>query len=159
MSRGFIKMMRSQDLLDFIRDEPKTFRLLTLIALRTNLFDCKNPFGCKLGEALVSAKAVGLSPTSYATAKKKLAKWGVAYFEVRREGSTSRTYARLLTDRFFDLNVSKTGLSFDNSSYLSNRAEMADELGSEGKSVNLCISNKKEENPRNHGCQACKTAT
>lgn len=148
MAKAFIKMMRSQELLEMLRDDPNLFRLLTLIALRINLFDHSHPYGCRIGEALVSAKAVGLKPSSFRTARRKLERRGVAEFDIRREGSTTRTFAKLSSPRFFDVNLESFRSEYETSNDLSVLSEVTPGLTSESSGEIPCISITKKKNKR-----------
>lgn len=146
MGRAFIKMMRSQELLDMLREDPNAFRLLTLIALRTNLFDYTHPYGCCIGEALVSARAVGMNPSPFRTARKKLEKRGVVKFEIRREGSTSRTFARITSPKFFDINLGFFDGELSSSNEASITPRVAPDMNSEISDVTFKDSTTKNKN-------------
>jgi hypothetical protein len=132
MAKGFIKLIRSREIFDMIQEEPNVYLLLSCIAIRTNLFDESLPYGCRLGEALVSPKAAGLKDSPFRTAKRRLENRGIAVFDVRQVGSSKRTFARLLSNFFFDLNFEATKAYLDKSNNMSFTAGLTGEAMSEG---------------------------
>jgi hypothetical protein len=100
----WLKMMRTDDMLELIKASPIAFTLAAVIALRARFKPGRNPItGLDQGEAFLGDHNVyGMSLQQYRTAKKNLAKWKFATFRLTSKG----TVAKLTDTRLFDvLNV------------------------------------------------------
>ena len=107
-NHGWIKMMRSQDVVEMIEAYPLAFTLATVIAWRTRFQPGRClKYGYQQGEAFLGDyERCGMSEQQYRTAKKKLEKWGYATFKRTNKGTT----AKLTDTRLFDvLNLSANG--------------------------------------------------
>lgn len=102
MSSGFLKLQRSPDTLELLRDGD-AFLLLTQIAYRARrTADGVNPHNLAAGEAMLGDyHNCGLSERRARTAKDKLAKWGLATFRATNRG----TIAKLCNSAVFDANI------------------------------------------------------
>lgn len=108
-SAGFVKMMRTPDILELIEASPLAFALAALVALRARFRPGVSLKGLNPGEAFLGDYAAcGLSEQQYRTAKGKLAEWGFATFRATNKG----TVAKLIDTRLFDvLNATANGQS------------------------------------------------
>jgi hypothetical protein len=99
---GFIKLMRTDDVIELLRF-PIALALLTQIALRARrTVEQFNPHHLKLGEALIGDyRSIGATRQQYRTAKRQLVEWGVITIRVTIKG----TIARLSNFQVFDVNV------------------------------------------------------
>lgn len=104
---GFVKMIRSPDILELIETWPLAFALAAIIALRARYRPGVSLKGLQPGEALLGDFArYGLTEQQYRTCKKQLTKWNFATFKPTPKG----TVARLMDTRLFDvLNVAANG--------------------------------------------------
>ena len=99
-SHGFVKMMRTPDILELIEEAPQAFTLASVIALRARFKPGVSLKGLHPGEAFLGDYSVcGMSEQQYRTAKTKLLKWGFATFRATNKG----TVARLIDKRLFDV--------------------------------------------------------
>jgi len=100
MNHGFIKLQRSDETLELLRD-PNAFVLLTVIALRARRTDEFNIHHLKSGEALLGDyRKYGMTEQQYRCAKKRLARYRLATFRPIPRG----TIARLAVDKVYDIN-------------------------------------------------------
>jgi hypothetical protein len=100
-NNGFIKLNRSQDSLELVKDH-NAFILLSVIALRARRKDTFNLDNLEPGEALLGDfRKYGLTEQKYRTAKMKLEKWNFATFRATNRG----TIAKLLDSSVYDINV------------------------------------------------------
>ena len=100
-SRGFVKLIRGEDVEALIKTSPMAFVLATLIALRARFRPGTDSItGLEQGEAFLGDfENYGMTEQNYRTAKNQLAKWKIATF-----GPTTRgTVAKLLDSRIFDV--------------------------------------------------------
>lgn len=107
-NHGWIKMMRSPELMELIGTAPLAFTLAAVIAWRARFKPGVNLMnGLCRGEAFLGDyKACGMTEQQYRTAKKQLEKWGFATFKATNKGTT----AKLMDTRLFDvLNVTGNG--------------------------------------------------
>ena len=112
MSKGFIKLNRSEEAEELLIKHPNAYLLLNLAALRAQR--TKNHHsGLAIGEALIGDwKAMGLTEQQYRTAKKHLL--SNKYFKIvetnrnRKKSTTgvttTGTRVRLLDTRIWDIN-------------------------------------------------------
>lgn len=100
MSKGFIKLNRSQEAVNLFK-KPMESHLLFVIAMRVSRQD--NPVeGIKKGEARIGDfKNYGMTEQNYRTAKKNLCKWGYITCKGTRKG----TIAKLCNSDTYDLNI------------------------------------------------------
>ena len=102
MKKGFLKLVRSKETEQLLKDDPNSFLLLTIIALRANWHDDFNTQGLKQGEALVGDyRNYGLTRQEYRGASLRLRKWQFATFRATNTG----TIAKLLDKRIYDINA------------------------------------------------------
>jgi len=102
MNHGFIKLHRSPETLELLRDH-NAFVLLTVIALRARRSDEFNIHNLKSGEALLGDfERCGFTHHQYRTAMKRLSRWGFATFKPTTRG----TVATLCASRIYDINES-----------------------------------------------------
>ena len=106
---GFVKMIRSPDILELIETWPLAFALAAIIALRARYRPGVSLKGLQPGEALLGDfTRYGMTEQQYRTCKKQLTKWNFATFKPTPKG----TVARLMDTRLFDvLNVAANGQS------------------------------------------------
>ena len=110
MQNGFIKLMRSGNARELLK-RPKSFALLTLIALRARRSDELNVQGLGIGEALIGDhSSVGLTQQEYRSAKNLLEKLGLATFR----GTNRGTMAKLIDYTIFDINAAQDHQPFNN---------------------------------------------
>jgi hypothetical protein len=105
--RGWLKLMRTDAILDLIERSPLAFTLATIIALRAKFSPGHDPItNLDQGEAFLGDfKRCGMSRQQYRTAQKVLEKCGLATFKSTSKG----TIAKLVDIRLFDvLNVTAT---------------------------------------------------
>jgi len=103
-NHGWIKMMRSDDMMELIEASPLAFTLAAVIAWRARFKPGVNLInGLQRGEAFLGDhKSYGMSKQQYRTAKKHLENWRFATFKTSSKGTT----AKLINTRLFDvLNV------------------------------------------------------
>lgn len=99
MSSGFIKLQRTREAAELMRD-PNAFALLALIACRANWSDTPNLAGLRRGQARIGDfAACGLTKKEYRGAKARLAAYGLATFTANSMG----TVATLADSRVFSL--------------------------------------------------------
>jgi hypothetical protein len=100
---GYVKMMRTQDILELLEHSPLAFALASLIALRARFRPGTSLKGLNPGQAFVGDyMACGMSRQQYRTAKRHLANSGFVTFKSTNKG----TVATLIDTRLFDvLNV------------------------------------------------------
>ena len=97
---GFVKMMRSPDIIELIETSPVTFTLAAVIALRARYRPGVSLKGLQPGESFLGDfRQCGLSRQQYRTAQANLAKWGFAEFRPTNKG----TIAKLIDVRLFDV--------------------------------------------------------
>jgi hypothetical protein len=98
---GWFRSNRSDDALELIRANKNAFLLLYIIASRARWKQGGfNQHGLKFGEAFLGDCAhYGLTEREYRTAKKLLAKWGLATFKPTNKG----TIAKLVNMSIFDI--------------------------------------------------------
>ncbi len=97
---GFLKLIRAEKTLALMGD-PNAFTLASVIAYRAQRTDTLNIHDLAVGEALLGDhERYGMTQSQYRTAKKKLAKWGIASFRATNRG----TIATLLDDTVYDIN-------------------------------------------------------
>jgi len=106
-THGWIKMMRSPELVELIGTAPLAFTLAAVIAWRARFMPGKSLKGLCPGECFLGDyKTCGMSEQQYRTAKKQLERWGFATFKATNKG----TIAKLIDTRLFDvLNVTGNG--------------------------------------------------
>lgn len=101
MNEGFVKIKRSTETLEIIKD-PKAFVLLTQIALRAKRTDGFSAANLDPGQALIGDyQAIGLSEQEYRSAKQRLERHGLATFK----GTNKGTIATLCDTRVYDINI------------------------------------------------------
>lgn len=101
MSNGFIKMIRSDAMLELAKT-PNAAALLMVIAIRARYREGYNQHGLQLGEALVGDyENYGLTEQKYRTAKKVLFSTGKVTFKATSKG----TIAKLVDNSFYDINI------------------------------------------------------
>jgi uncharacterized phage protein (TIGR02220 family) len=100
---GWIKLMRSAELLEVLEHYPNAFTLLTLIAVRARRSDEKlNPHNLGLGEALIGDyQAAGMSRQQYRTAIDKLKEMGLVTIKATNKG----TVATICNSVIYDINL------------------------------------------------------
>jgi hypothetical protein len=97
---GFVKMTRSDDIIELIQEWPLAFALAAVIALRARYRPGKSLKGLQPGEAFIGDhQQCGMSEQQYRTCKEKLAQWGFAMFKPTNKG----TVAKLTDTRLFDV--------------------------------------------------------
>jgi hypothetical protein len=97
---GFVKMMRSPDIIELIETSPVTFTLAAVIALRARYRSGISLKGLQPGESFLGDyRRCGLSRQQYRTAQANLAKWRFAEFRPTNKG----TIAKLIDVRLFDV--------------------------------------------------------
>jgi len=106
---GFIKLQRTQETYDLMRDR-NAFHLLSIIAIRARFSAQPSHDGVTFGQAFLGdVKAYGMSEKEYRCAKARLEKWGFASFK----GSAKGTVATLSDSRVFSIrderNMAKKG--------------------------------------------------
>ena len=98
---GFLKLMRSPESLELLRDL-LAFGLLALIAFRTRWRFAFSADGLEIGEALIGDyKHIGLSRQQYRTRIARLVKWGFITVRPTPKG----TIAKLTSTAVFDINL------------------------------------------------------
>jgi hypothetical protein len=102
MIGGFVKMNKSEELYDLLKNRTALI-LLILISARVRRSSSAN--GLEVGEAFIGASDVflsaGLTPREYRTAVKTLEKWGTIEAKATNKG----TIVRLLDTTVFDPNI------------------------------------------------------
>ena len=102
MKNGFVKLIRSKETERLLKDDPNSFLLLTVIALRANWHDDFNTQGLQQGEALIGDYPnYGLTRQEYRGASLRLRKWQFVTFRATTKG----TIARLSDKRVYDINA------------------------------------------------------
>lgn len=100
MIDGWIKLVRSDDVMELIKANPNAFVLATVIAFRARWKDGFNEHNLAVGEALLGDyKNYGMTEQNYRTAKGQLEKWGFVTFQVTPRG----TIAKLCDSRLFEV--------------------------------------------------------
>ena len=99
--KGFIKLYRSNQVLNLLEKRPSAFTLLTLIALRARRTNEVYFDELQIGEAYIGDyKSYKVSMQIYRTDKKFLEKYDLATFKTTTKG----TIARLIKPVIFDIN-------------------------------------------------------
>ena len=99
MSAGFIKLRRTEETLELLKDHD-AFILLTVIALRARRPDEFNIHNLKSGEALIGDHdRYGLTQQQYRRAMRRLRRWGFATFKPTTHG----TVATLVDARVYEI--------------------------------------------------------
>ena len=105
MDKGFIKLMRTNELIELLHNEHNCFILITFIAYRAKRKDEFSIYGLEQGQAMIGDyKHMGLSEQQYRTAKRKLEKWGFITCEATSRG----TIATIKNTRVYDINLITT---------------------------------------------------
>ena len=100
MNRGFVKLNRSDETFEFLRD-PHAFTLLTVIAVRARRTEKFNIHNLRPGQALIGDHTnYGMTLQQYRTAKRRLIRWGFIACKATSKG----TIATLLDNRVYDIN-------------------------------------------------------
>jgi hypothetical protein len=101
MAESFLKLNKTKETNELLKNAPNAFLLLTQIALRAKRTKGFNVQGLTMGQALVGDyKSIGLTEQKYRTAKAQLETWGFATFK----GTNKGTIANLINSRIFDIN-------------------------------------------------------
>jgi len=99
MKEGFIKLKRTNETLELLKDT-SAFILLTTIAVRARRANEFTVHDLEPGEALLGDHdRHGLTRQEYRGAQRRLKRWGLAAFKPTTRG----TVAKLLNDRIYDV--------------------------------------------------------
>ena len=91
---GYVRLMRSEDTLELLSEDPKAFLLLTLMAIRARWREGLSVKGLGLGQAFLGDyEEAGLTEGEYRGAKKRLEGYGLATFKATSRGTVATIHA------------------------------------------------------------------
>lgn len=148
--KGWVRLNRSDDVMQLIRSNPLAYTLATVIALRARWRDGFNEHGLEQGEALLGDyELYGMSEQNYRTAKAQLKKWNFATFKSTNAG----TIAKLTDKRLFEITAAPSnGLT-------NGRVTSAQRTGNERVTTNEPSNTVQKEKEGNKPTSATPTAS
>lgn len=110
MGEAFYKCKRSAAARELLRDDPKAFLLLSVIAMRAKYHDGPNTLGLQVGECVIGDDAkYGMTRKERRCALDRLNRAGITASRRATTGARKGTIVKLVNSDIFDINMPNEG--------------------------------------------------